>query len=51
MSGVAALVEKEVLHVCRIDGCAVGYRDLDSSRPYLKPMVIVTSMDVYTDAL
>lgn len=42
MSGLPALVVKEVLHVCRIGGCAVGYRDLDSGRPYLKPMVIVT---------
>ena len=41
-SGLPALVVKEVLHVCRIGGCAVGYRDLDSGRPYLKPMVIVT---------
>ena len=42
MSGLPALVVKEVLHVCRITGCAVGYLDLDSGRPYLKPMVIVT---------
>ena len=51
MSGLPALVVKEVLHVCRIGGCAVGYRDLDSGRPYLKPMVIVTLMDVLAEAL
>ena len=39
------------LAVCRIDGCAVGYRDLDFGCWYFKPVVIVTSMDVHADAL
>ena len=51
MSCLAVLVHQGILHVCRIDGCAVGYRYPDSNGPYLKPMIIVTSMDVLADAL
>ena len=36
MSGLPPLVVKQVLD------CVVGYGDLDSGRPYLKSMVIVT---------
>ena len=44
MAGVRRLIEKGVLTVCLVDGCQLGYRDLESGLPYKKASVIITTL-------